>query len=293
MTFKRILSVCIAICITAVLVTAVCGCEDLGAYSDVTEYYSSFGDIVLIGGTSREQGEYSVEDYFYNDESREDFLINADGAYEGVGYSDYVYMAIPFESDIDMDTLSLYVQSKVDVSVYINVFIADKIPSEWKSMADLENENNKSEEENEENTEEESEEIIEEETEEESEKTTEEETEEKTEEETEEKVYDDPDPATRVGEITIHLKAGQWDSFVLERFTVDDTTQESIQINDGQYILLQIRNNSGLRIYDEEKQAYVDPQTGLVLQKAEITMTNLLIRSLDTNNENQVQGGEQ
>ena len=88
--------------IAAVLLIAVSGCEDLGAYEDTTEYYNSFGDIVLINATSKSKNEYSVEDYFYNEDAREDFLEGDDGAYNGVEYGDYVYMAIPLESDIDL-----------------------------------------------------------------------------------------------------------------------------------------------------------------------------------------------
>ena len=107
-----------------------------------------------------------------------------------------------------------------------------------------------------------------------------------------EKVYDDPDPETRIGEMTVHLKNGKWGSFALDTFRVNGTTRKSVEIKDGQYILLQIRNNSGVRSFDEEKQVFIDTQTGLELQKAEITMTNLLIRALDIKTMNEVQGGE-
>ena len=256
MTFKKIVSMCIALCIMATLAVAMSGCEDLGAYEDTEEYYSSFGDIILMSGTSKEKNEYSVEKYFYNEESREDFLVGEDGAYQGVEYSDYVYMAVPFESSMDMDTFALYLQAKNDVTVYINVFVTDKIPTAWKAIADNEINNENSGD------------------------------------QTPNPEYDDPDPETRVGELTVHLKNGKWGSFVLDTFRINGTTQKSIEIKDGQYVLLQIRNNSGVRIFDEEKQAYVDPQTGLELQKAEITMTNLLIRALDIRNENEAQGGK-
>ena len=259
MTFKRVIKACIALCATAILVIAVGGCDDLGVYSDTAEYYSAFDDIVLIGGTSREEDSYSVEDYFYNEDSRKNFLSGEDGTYEGVEHSDYVYMAIPFESDIRMDSIALYIQSENDASVYINFFITDKIPSEWKSLSDLDAENNKTENENGG--------------------------------ETEEKVYDDPDPQARIGDTTVHLKGGKWNSFVLDEFKIDGKIQKSVDIEDGQYVLLQIRNNSGVRAYNEEKQVYVDPQTGLELQKVEITMTNLLIRSLEFENNSEAQGG--
>ena len=105
-------------------------------------------------------------------------------------------------------------------------------------------------------------------------------------------MYDDPDPETRIGEVTVRLKGEKWSSFLLDDFRVKGLIQKSIEINAGQYILLQIRNNSGVRVLDEEKQIFVDPQTGLDLQKAEITMTNLLIRALNLKNESEEQGGE-
>lgn len=271
MTFKKVIKACIVLCATAILAIAVGGCDDLGVYSDAEEYYSSFDDIVLISGTSREKDNYSVKDYFYNDDSRRDFLRGDDGTYKGVPHSDYVYMAIPFESDIEMDSFALYIQSESDVSVYMNFYITDKIPSEWKSLADLESENNETESDEAENS------------------GAENENGDKT--ETEEKVYDDPAPETRIGDTTVHLKGGNWNSFVLDIFTIDGKAQKSIEIKDGQYLLIQIRNNSGIRIYNEEKQIYVDPQTELELPTAEITMTNLLIRALGLENSTEVQGG--
>ena len=44
-------------------------------------------------------------------------------------------------------------------------------------------------------------------------------------------------------------------------------------------------------MFNEEKQTYVDQLTGLELPKAEITMTNLLIRALDVKNGDGAQGG--
>ena len=243
--------ICITLCIMTILGVVLCGCDDLGAYDSTAEYYSSFGDVVLINGTTRESKSYSVDEYFYNEKSREDFLKGEDGVYTGVEHSDYVYMAIPFEKDIEMDTFALYLQSTENVTVYINAFVVDKIPTDWKGIADLDTDNEES---NEESSEESSEET--------------------------EKVYDDPDPATRVGETSLALRAGQWNSFSLDTFKINGTIGKSIYIEEDQYLLLQIRNNSGVRVFDENKQIYVDPQTGLELKPAKITMTNLLIRAL-------------
>ena len=265
MRSKRIFVSFTAICIAAILAIALCGCEDLGDYSSVEEYYGSFGDVVLVDGVSAEQKKYSVEEYFYNKESQQNFLVGEDGSYGGVDYEEYVYVAIPFESDMEMDSIALYLQSKSDVTLYINVYLTRAIPSNFKSIEDIDkqqepgaglqgdagagDETNKIE-------------------------------------------YDDPDPDMRIGEVTLYLKSGKWTSFTLNSFNEHGAVKGSVGINKGQYILLQIRNNSGVRVYDEEKKLYVDEQTGLELQRAEITMTNLLVRALSVADGMEEQGGE-
>ena len=98
-SFKSKAAACLAICITAILGIAVCGCDDLGAYENTEAYYASFGDVVLIGGEAEEGKSYSVEKYFYNKESREDFLENSE---DKIAHSDYVYVAIPVVDDIEV-----------------------------------------------------------------------------------------------------------------------------------------------------------------------------------------------
>ena len=245
MTFKKIVSTCLALCIMATLAVAMIGCDDLGAFEDTTEYYSSFGNIVLISGTTKEEEEYSVDKYFYNKDSREDFLKGE----ERVAYSDYMYMAIPFNSDIDMDTLALYLQSQTDVTVYINAYVINQ--SEWDTIRDNDDDSEESAGDSENN----------------------------------ENVYDNPE--TKIGEVAVHLKTGKWNSFAFDVFKTNGGSQKSIQIKSGQYVLLQFKNNC----VDENKQANVDPDTGLELPKAEITMTNLLIRALDVKEGNETQGG--
>lgn len=235
-----------ALCMTAILAIAVCGCDDLGEYEDTDAYYSSFGNIILVSAESGDDEDFSVKEYFYNEESREDFLEGEDGAYGGVPHCDYVYMAIPFENNIDMDSLALFMQSETDVSVYINVFVISD--AEWEAILEKDSGSEGAEGEGEQK----------------------------------EYVYDAPSPNTRVGETVVHLKSGKWGSFVLDSFKVSGDIQKSININDGQYVLIQIRNNCGDLVFDDEQQAYVDRVTGLELEKAEkITMTNLLIRALE------------
>jgi hypothetical protein len=284
MTCKSIVKSSLVLCIAAILVIALCGCEDLGAYDDVEEYYGCFGDVVFIDAATGEVEEYSVEDYFYNEESRDDFLKGEDGAYQGVEHSEYVYVAIPFESNINMDSLALYIQSLDDVTVYINVFLTDVIPSAWRGIGDnvIPDENSGDTSDDASGGENSNETPGSEGGGEGSDETADDESGEKTEE-----TYDDPDPNSRIGEIVVHIRNGEWSSFVLDFFNVNGTAQNSIQIEEGQYLLLQIRNNSGVRIFDTDKQIYVDPQTGLELPKAKITMTNLLVRALEVRTDNE------
>ena len=276
-SFKRRAVAFVAVCITAILGIAVCGCDDLGAYENTEEYYDSFGDVIFIGGVADTGVSYSVAEYFYNKESREDFLMGEDGVYGGVEHSDYVYVVIPFNKDIEMDSLAMYMQAKADVTVYINVYVInkDQIPENWKKIEESDIPDAQSESMSEETFEDTSEETAEE----------------STENDTDGQEYDDPDIESRIGEVTVHLGAGKWNSFTLDSFKINDNVEKSIYVEDGQYILLQIRNNSGVRVFDEDKKLYVDEQTGLVLEKAEITMTNLLVRALSLENNTEA-GGE-
>ena len=282
MASKKTVFVRIALCITAILAIALCGCDDLGAYSDVDEYYDSFGENIVLLDGSKGVNEYSVEKYFYNEESREDFLEGEDK----VEQSDYVYIAIRFEKTIDVDSLALYLRSDTDAMVYMNFYVTNYIPSSWKTLSDLEAENSG---------------------------TTDTDTDTDLEggvtdgtdtdadadggensegEESASPTYDEPAPDSRIGEIAVSLKAEKWNSFTLESFRVNGKTEKSIQINKAHYILIQIRNNSGVREFDEDKKVYVDAQTKIELPSVKVTMTNLMIRALSLDDETQSQEGE-
>ena len=255
MTFKRKILACVAFCIMAILVIAMCGCEDLGAYESTEEYYASFGEVIFLGGAAGTGKSYSVDEFFYNEESKENFLTDENGNYTGVIHSDYVYIAIPLEKDLKMDSLAMYLQAKNDVTVYINVYVTDKIPTNWKTTGDIGASSDDLPDASIsafEDTSGDGESLPS---------------------DGEQESFDDPNPETVIGEVTVHLKGGEWNSFTLDTFKANGLYEKSIQLNDGQYILLQIKNNSGVFAFDEK--------TGLFLEKAEITMTNLLIRALD------------
>ena len=258
MRFKSLIRAFLAICITAILAIAVCGCEDLGVYEDTQEYYDSFGEVVLISGSTGEKSEYSVAESFYNEQSRENFLSGDENADKRVAHSDYAYMAIPVKNSIDMDSFALYAQSLNNAIVYINVYIIDD--NEWKSIIDQMKKTEDSE-------------------------ATEETTDDS------ENEYPVTDSLDKVGTVSVNLQNEKWGSFVLDYFEVDSLLQKSIQINceNGvKYILLEIKNNC---IFGEGDQPYVDPNTSLELEKVEISFTNLLVRALDVKSGDETKGG--
>lgn len=300
MTFKKTVITCVAICIMAILWVALCGCDDLGAYEDTAEYYDAFGKVVMINGESGQVEEYKVDEYFYNEDSREDFLVDDDGNYYGIEHGKFVYIAIPFEKDIDMDSLALYIQSLDDAAIYISFYVVDKLPLNFRPIGDKLIADDETDDTQNGGTEIGGTETGGTQTD--GTETGGGETGDGNETgdgtsggntENEKPKYDDPDYSASVGEIVIHLEKEKWNSFVLERFSVNGEAQESIQIKEDQYLLIQIRNNSGVREFDKDKNAFVDPQSGLELDAARITATNLLIRALDIKDGNEEQGGEQ
>ena len=244
----------LAICVTAILVIALCGCEDLGAYADRDDYYSSFGNVILIDSVSREEIPKSVSEYFYNEESRKDFLEGE----ERILPAEYLYVAIPLNRSIDMDSLALYMHSEDDVTVYISVYVIGE--KEWKEITGKANEEPSAGGSGADTSDPETGEIT----------------------------YGEPSLESKIGDTGVHLQNGKWSSFVLDVFTVSGTTQKSIQIEQGQYLLLQIQNNA----LGDGKQPYVDPESGLALARAKITMTNLLIRALDVGRGDNALGGD-
>ena len=237
--YKKLIKSILTLTLAVVLTLALVGCDDLGEYESVDEYYSSYGDIVMISASSGDKENYSVEDYFYNEQSRKNFLKGDDGSYSGVPFDDYVYVAIPFKRDVNMDSLAIYVQAEADCTAYINVYLTDKIPSSFRGP-DNKGEFSATDD------------------------------------------FDDPDPKTRIAHSSVRLTSGVWNSFLIDSFiSADGTASGGIQVKNGAYALIQIRNNSGIRIFDQEKQAYVDSETAEELSGVRLTMTNLLIRAIE------------
>ena len=251
MTFKRLVSSLIVLCITVTVAVTVCGCDDLGVYADTAEYYDSFGQIVLVNSNAPKGNStpYSVSECFYNEDSRENFLENRQE--DLVPSLAYVYMAIPIKSDMEMDDLALYMRGEKNQSVYLNVYITDKIPSNWRAIGDPETQ-----------------------------------TLEKDGQVVEEKIkYDDPDPDTSIADAVVHLKASVWSSFLIESFEVNKAVSSTLAVEDGQYLLIQFRNNSGVPLDSEEDEAVTVVESEGEIEPAYFTMTNLLVRAMNRSGE--------
>ena len=245
MPAKKLLANLVAICLMLCTVLTLGGCDDLGEYEDEDDYYETFGDILLIDSAGEDES-YSVEDYFYNESSREDFLVSDDGKYGGVPTAEYLYMAIPVKCDIVMDSLALYVLGDSEQGLYFSVYITDGIPSKIRKPGDPFSE-----------------------------------TVDKDGETVEEEIkYDDPNPKSSLCDSVYYFDGNEWDAFLVEIFKEDGVSKDSISVKKDQYILIQFRNNSGIRVLDKTSGGLVDEKSGLALDSTGFTMTNLLIRVL-------------
>lgn len=250
MTSKKRLCSLLSLCLSLLAVISLCGCEDLGAFEDVERYYASFGDIRLTGGTR--EGEayptatYSVEAYFYNTDSREDFLEGEDG-YAGVPEGDYVYMAIPLEAQLCVDSLALYLKSPRSTTLCLSVFLVDELPEKIRGIGDPATE------------------LVEKDG------------------VTEEQpiAYDDPPLSESLSNHTLSLQAGEWEAFLIDSFLEGGSVKKQFNASAGQYILILFRNNSDAFSHIDATGARFDPVTGAELFRESFTMTNLLVRAID------------
>lgn len=247
---RRPLSVA-ALCVALLLSVCLCGCDDLGVYEDPQQYYDSFGSICLIGGEREDdeypRAEYSVEEYFYNTASREDFLEDDSGVYSGVPEKEYIYMAIPLRADLCLDSIALYLRSSQDVVIYVSAFLVDEIPEKIRGIGDPAFEVG----------EEDGVEVE------------------------EPIVYDDPPRQECLADTTVLLEAGKWGSFLMDSFLINGSYSQTVSAESGQYVLLLFRNNSDAVLSVGEAGERLDAVTGNVLEGCTMTMTNLLMRAID------------
>ena len=257
--FKKLFSA-IAIVFATI---AVAGCYDLGDFENEEAYYAAFGDVRLV--YAAEEGiaykDYPVEDYFYNEETVEDFTYGDPSEGKSIPQLPYTYMAVPIEQDISIDSLALYINATQTCALEIQVYLVGSLPndgkfSEIKLLGDpeyyqkldgqgnpmfdesgnpiyqelLDGENQPMYDEN-------GEPIY------------------------KPIVYSDPDASCMVGKLTTHTQAGRWTSFTVNRWN----NENALMVKKSQYLLLRFINNGGLAT---EKTPSVSFRT-----------TNLLVRA--------------
>ena len=202
-----------AIALSLVVLFSSTACMDLGIFTDDDHYqalYDSIGRIegIFDGGSHS----YDLEDSLFNSYSVEklDWKDDADK----VAYEEYVYIVIPFEAALQVESVALFMNSAVATELEISAFYFESstlVPEKikYKSSPDTET-------------------VIVEEV------------------ETEVPiVYDDPAKSDRIAGAFCNANS-DWGNFVLEKFTQTGYTDGYLHTGVDGALYLRIENNSGL-----------------------------------------------
>ena len=238
--------------VAAVLAVALAGCFDLGDFSDEEAYYAAFGDVELVYQNPDallkdvETEEYSIQDYFYNKNTGEDFTYGDpkdDESDEGkdIPQLSYVYMAIPVQQDMSIESFVLYVNARQTCTLDVSFYVVDELPDggdfthvmllgdpEYQPKLDeddapiLDGNGDPMYE------------LV---------------------------LYSDPHESLLVSEGKAHVKSGEWVALMVDAWKSGDT----LEIKESQYLLLRFINNSGANKGESPA--------------VEFRVTNLLIRA--------------
>ena len=253
MRIKIFLKKLVSIGVAAIMAVTLVGCFDLGDFSDDATYYATFGDVRLVyqnpNATEKdiETKDYSIEDYFYNKNTGENFVYGNPKDEEldegkDIPQLPYVYMAIPVEQDLNVDSMALYFNALQTCSLEIFFYVVDELPNggvftNVKLLGDPEYQQ-KLDEEGNPMTDENYEPIY------------------------EWIEYSDPDDSLMIASTTMRVKNGEWVSLVMNNWS----SGKIAQIDAGQYLLLRFVNNSGANTGGNPSVAF--------------RVTNLLIRAV-------------
>jgi len=193
------------------------GCAvDLGTFSEdnnYKDYYESFGDVVGMfdGG----ELSYDVEDSLFNKKTVEELTWEDDE--DEVQSKEYVYIVIPFEKAMKLESIALYVKSTNDCILYISAFYflnEDVTPKKIKYLSSPDTE------------------IIYVD-------------DQPVEVEIE---YDDPLMADRISSATVNLVKDKWGSFILEDFKQAGYEDDCLHTGENGLLYIRIENNSGKNV---------------------------------------------
>ena len=193
------------------------GCAtDLGTFSednDYEEYYESFGDVVGIfdGGDLS----YDVEDSLFNYTTVNELKWEDDD--DAVEEKEYVYIVLPFEKEMILESVALYVKASKDCTIYINAFYFQDDTVTPKKIKYLSSPDTETIEVDGQPVEVEIE-------------------------------YDDPLKADRVSSAEVHLTQDEWGSFILSNFTQAGQLDGNLHTQEDGLLYIRIENNSGFNV---------------------------------------------
>ena len=210
---KRIPLWLLAVVVSLALIFSLTACVDLGSFNaddDYQSYYDSFGAVegIFDGGSHS----YDLEKSLFNAYSIE--KLNWEDDDDRVAYEEYVYIVIPFEAALKIESVALFLNSEVATDLEISAFYFDGAATapkkiKYKSSPDAEIT------------------IVDE-------------------VETEVEIeYDDPDKSERISNALCYAKS-DWGSFILEDFSQPGYTDGYLHAGIDGLLYLRIENNSGL-----------------------------------------------
>lgn len=210
------------------------GCFDLGDFEDEEDYYDSFGNVGLISQDGA-QTDYSLEDYFYNKESVNDFagdIVSAD---------EYIYFVLPMKKDVRLDSVALYVYAEKEERISYSFFIVQEVPDNIRSYGEYAYEQAKDEN-GDPKFDEEGNPVYEQEKDENGNPVFNEDGSPVF----KELLYDDPPAEEAVCEGSCFASEKKWSSFTADKWKTSETeTSKEIVVSAGEYILIRFENNSG------------------------------------------------
>lgn len=192
------------------------GCFDLGNFNDIEEYYNTFGDVRLISQTGADNAkDYSFKDYFYNEQSVNDFSGRI------VDQDEYIYLILPVTNSFNLSEFSIFLKPETSGVVYFSLYISDFIPGNIRKYSDPKSQEKKDDDGN----------VI---------------IDADGNPVMEDIEYGDLPASDSIYNGSVSLYAGSWDSFTAKLTTKHSTDINKYHISSGEYIIVRFENNSGL-----------------------------------------------
>ena len=216
-TLAKKISYLFSVVLILALIVFSTGCAvDLGTFGedgDYTEYYESFGDVVGLfdGG----ELSYDIEDSLFNEKTVNELAWEDED--DEVQMKEYVYIILPFEKEMKLESIALYIKSDKDCVIYISSYYfinEDAAPKKIKYLSSPDTETIYVDDE-----------PVEVEIE-----------------------YDDPVPVDSLSSEEVYLSANEWGSFILSNFKQTGYDDDCLHTGENGLLYIRIENNSGRNV---------------------------------------------